>query len=299
MIIKMTSFQEGVYQYYLEYTKNKTNYVPLEQKRFERIFIEECITFFLEEQNQILGLIALKQVEQIGYITILFGEEDKETKLLNHLEDESTQLGIKELWIHFLNPMLLPWYPIEDMMHPGKPGIDVDWKEFDLYKRFGFFINSIQEVYYLDLADFKSKNLLYPSKQYEIDYYDSKKHQGYARFAEEIGSEYWKKMLLDNLDMDHQLPMLVALDNQSVIGFTGPLKVMQDGRGYFAGIGILKEYRGNKLGKYLFNNLCMQLKLMGAKYMTLYTGETNPAKYIYGNAGFSVGRRCATMKKIL
>ena len=55
--------------------------------------------------------------------------------------------------------------------------------------------------------------------------------------------------------------------------------------------------RGNGAGKVLFGRLCTGLRDLGAKYMTLFTGETNPARNIYEAQGFKIVRTWADMHK--
>ena len=50
-------------------------------------------------------------------------------------------------------------------------------------------------------------------------------------------------------------------------------------------------------GGVLFSVLCRSLKEIGASYMTLFTGETNPARYIYQSAGFKIVKTWADMEK--
>jgi len=40
----------------------------------------------------------------------------------------------------------------------------------------------------------------------------------------------------------------------------------------------------------------MSLKDLGAEFMTLFTGETNPARNIYETAGFKIVKTWADMK---
>ena len=47
----------------------------------------------------------------------------------------------------------------------------------------------------------------------------------------------------------------------------------------------------------LFSELCFGLRELGAGYMTLFTGENNPARRIYETAGFIIVKSWANMKK--
>ena len=56
--------------------------------------------------------------------------------------------------------------------------------------------------------------------------------------------------------------LLVALDGNKVIGFTGPIHRQDNGRGYFAGIGIHSDYRGRVLGLYYLVSYVWNLKIL-------------------------------------
>lgn len=79
------------------------------------------------------------------------------------------------------------------------------------------------------------------------------------------------------------------------MGFAGPLCIADDFRGVFSGIEILSDVRNLGLGKILFQHLCFTLKKMGARYMTLFTGRNNVAKFIYLQSGFKVAESFALM----
>ena len=295
MIKKITENVDDLFAFYKEYTLKYTDYVLLDKDEFNNKIIKDAILYGYFEKCVLEGFISLQKTPDKTYVTLLYGVEAIQNELLQHIETDAS----KEIWFHFFNPKTLSWYPLENKTHPGKPGVELNTVLYQLLLKRGYVVNSIQELYYLDLSDFKGKNTLYSSKNLSIDYYNPKIHSGYEAFARNIDAPHWEEVLLNNIHRGKSLPMLVALDNLNVIGFAGPLKVEDSHRGYFAGIGILKEYRGLKLGKYLFNNLCLELKNIGAKYMTLFTGEKNLAKYNYMKARIKVVRQFATMKKIL
>lgn len=297
MIKQITEYINSLYEYYQTYTVGNTDYRLLSNHDFKSKIFDNSLLFGSYIDNELNGMISLSKENDKTYVTLLYGEESAQIELLRYIEEEAENHSITELWFHFFNPVTLQWYPLPQVTHPGKPGVDISSKLYEVLIKEGYTVHSVQEVYYLNLNEFKGKYTMYQNKNLSIDYYNPKIHSGYEEFAEKINAPHWKKVLLNNINKDNPLPMLVALDNMRVIGFAGPLKVEDSQRGYFAGIGILEEYRGQKLGKYLFNNLCMELKNIGAKYMTLFTGENNLAKYIYMNAGFKVVKQFATMKK--
>ena len=53
------------------------------------------------------------------------------------------------------------------------------------------------------------------------------------------------------------------------------------------------------LGTLLFYRLCQAEKEAGARYMSLFTGEKNPARHIYERAGFEAVRTFGILRKAL
>ena len=76
-----------------------------------------------------------------------------------------------------------------------------------------------------------------------------------------------------------------------------PIMALTASRGYFAGIAVAEDVRGKGLGKILFYELCKGLREKGAAYMTLFTGENNPARNIYEEAGFRIVRSWSDMRR--
>ena len=82
-------------------------------------------------------------------------------------------------------------------------------------------------------------------------------------------------------------------------GFTGPVYPEETGRGYLAGVAVAPKYEGNGLGTLLFYRLLQREKETGARYMSIFTGVNNHARFIYLNAGFQIVRTFAIMLKEL
>jgi ribosomal protein S18 acetylase RimI-like enzyme len=287
-----------LYKYYATYVKENTNYLPLNEDSFNHKVLENK-TVLVSKNNEINGFISCCIQDTDAYITLHFGDRDTKIRLLQWMEDVLATSHIFKIWIHFFNPVRIPFYPIQDIIHPGVQGVEYHSKEYTMYKNLGYCDNSLQNTFYLQLKKFHSTYIEYPSMSISIEIYNSTKHKGLHDFASRLNAPHWEREIILNDNSKNPLPLLVALDNNVVIGFTGPLAVSDSGRGYFAGIGILSEYQGRKIGKYLFHNLCFNLKTMGATYMTLFTGENNRAKYIYLKAGFQIVSRQMTMKKII
>lgn len=136
----------------------------------------------------------------------------------------------------------------------------------------------------------------------DLTFYNSAVHYGLAELFDNINNPGWKAHVMAHTDR----PIVVAVDKNAldsdgralVVGYTGPLS--QDGtpaRGNFCGIGTRTDYRGRGIGKQVFCAMCRAHRAAGAEFMSLYTGEDNPARNIYESAGFQVVRSFADMRK--
>lgn len=295
---------EKLYRYYQEKTLFDKTFVLLEKSSFFKI-VEQGFLAIEENDSQISGFILSHIKDEKSYITILYGESIYiKSTLLDFYDHQMIMKGTKESLIHFFNPISLSWYPLEGITHPCYQGVLLDSEMYDFYLENHYISNSIQDTYYLDLNTFKMpENIINQIKMnqsegFEIAFYDPKKHTKINEFTDDINAPHWKSVILNNLNQENPLPLLVALKHNQVIGFTGPLKVEESKRGFFAGIGVLETERGKKIGKTLFFMLCQTLKDMGSSYMTLYTGRDNLARFIYLSAGFQVVKSFSTMKKI-
>jgi ribosomal protein S18 acetylase RimI-like enzyme len=286
-----------LYQYYENYVKRQTHYVLLDKDAFMSQIVHDKIVFVSYGQ-EINGFISACLDKDKAYISLLFGQKDVQEALYKTMEETLLSLDVKTVWIHFFNPVKLPWYPLKDVVHPAIQGVVYQSDLYKVYEKLGFKEHSIQETYYQDLSGFKFnyKDIKHSN---QVEFYDPEKHHGLTEFAHQIGVDDWKNTILFNEKAIQPQPLLVALDDQKVVGFTGPIIKEPSQRGYFAGIGILDSYRNRGLGKALFYRLCHELKQVGAAYMTFFTGVNNSAKYIYLRAGFKVVERFATMKKNL
>jgi len=112
-----------------------------------------------------------------------------------------------------------------------------------------------------------------------------------------LGSEDWRKGIMDNLAKDKPDPVIVAADHGKICGFTGPIRVQESGRGFFVGIGTHSQYRGEGIMTVLFELLMDGFKNAGAKFSSLFTGADNPAGKTYERTGFKAVRNWAVMGK--
>lgn len=254
--------------------------------------------------------------KNIAYITFVlvdraYRRQGIGSALLSALEQallDASEIPLEKYQMIFFNPAALTWIvpgtPGHD--HPNAPGVDVASDAYIFFKNQGYMDRVFQNSFYLPLADFavkpevQAKMDALPEHALSICFYDAKKHYGMEELFDDLGNEAWKEEILSNIRRpDGGDPVIIAEHKGKVVGFTGPIRVQESGRGYFAGIGVHSEYRQYGLGKSLFSMLCLRLKEIGAGYMTLFTGETNPARRIYRSAGFKIVKTWSDMEKSL
>ena len=230
------------------------------------------------------------------------------TALMDGLEEAlAARPEVEKLEAVFYNPVQLPWYmPHGDGdWHPCLPGVDKSSGLYLFLKNRGWRDFATQNCYYRRMADYRDKPVIADTRRrllsegIELTLYDPEKHHGLPELFDNIGNPGWKAYVLEHLD----LPIVVAVDlhaNGLVVGYTGPLWVSgSPGRGNFCGIGVRTEYRGRGIGKPVFCEMCARHRDSGADFMSLYTGEDNPARNIYESAGFRIVRSFADMRKVL
>ncbi len=284
-------------------------------------------TFLALEDDEIIGFAngCHRSGKAIAYITFVCVAPEHRRKrigarLLMLLENALTECADTVLTgfeVTFFNPINLEWCipntPRHD--HPNAPGVDMKSDGYIFLKNLGYRDIVYQNSYYQPLAAFAFSDVIKEKMAWQKDnnlgicYYDPQKHYGMEELMENLGSEDWSNQILGNLAKEQPYPVLIAyssrkedLDEQGrakAVGFTGPLYAQESGRGYFAGIGVHSEYRKYGLGKVLFSGLCSSLKELGAQYMTLFTGENNPARNIYESAGFKIVRSWSDMRRLL
>jgi GNAT superfamily N-acetyltransferase len=205
----------------------------------------------------------------------------------------------------FFNPVMIPWVvPGTDADHPNAPGVDVACDGYLFLKNHGYRDIVYQNSYYLPLSDYRfpadieRRIECLAEDGLRITRYNPARHRGLDELFDDLGNDEWRGIIMENLARGEDAdPVLIVEHDGRACGFTGPIRVQPSGRGYFAGIGVHSDYRKRGAGKVLFAALCMELKGIGASFMTLFTGETNPARGIYEAAGFRIVRTWADMRK--
>jgi ribosomal protein S18 acetylase RimI-like enzyme len=296
-------------------------YKPLNEEMFATLFYKESeiispvVTVGVED-GKIIGFAAGNTSAELdkAYITYVgvaktHRRKGYGRKLLSELEIilQEKNNGIKKFEIVFFNPANLTWVIPETSGHdhPNAPGVDMQSSAYLFFKNNGYRDFAYQNVYYLELkhyllpADMKARLKQLEEKELHITTYRPDLHQGFDELFDNLASEDWRTRITDNIKRpDGGDPVLILEHKGKICGFTGPLSVQESGRGYFAGIGVHSDYRGHGAGKVMFASLCIGLKEIGAQFMTLFTGENNPARNIYEAAGFKIVKSFADMRKV-
>lgn len=241
----------------------------------------------------------------IGVIPDYCGKGIGSDLLLEFEKYITSNYDIEKIEIVFHNPVHLPWnIPYKNgHVHPCAPGVDVASPAYVFLKNHGYRDYAMQNAYYINLNDYCYPNELIESEKrlnnsgIEITFYNAQKHKGLYELFDNINNIGWRNTVMAGIDKP--IIVAVAIERQLVCGYTGPLSTDENGRGNFCGIGTHTDYRGKGIAKLIFAHMCRYHSENGAKYMSLYTGENNPARNIYEAAGFSVVRSFANMRKII
>lgn len=315
VIQEKSNAEEQFYEIYRDIIKKeKLLYLPMKQEEFMEFFFapQEGIKKLVVQDKAGFAAGCYDEKSKKAFITFVGVKKEKRrqgngkavlVQLEKKLEDIS---GRKCFEISFFNPMSLAWAipGKSSIMHPNAPGVDITSSGYFFFKNCGYGIYAVQNSYYLQLSDYETSARIAKSRQelqkkgFSFAIYERQKHKGMEEMIRKLGNPMWESAVLGEPGIEENgNPIMIPVYQDRVCGFTGPFLVEPEGRGAFAGIAIDEAYRGNGIAKVLFAVLCQELKKMGAEYMTLFTGENNPARHIYEEAGFEIVRTWADMRK--
>ncbi len=299
----------------------KIGYKDLDILSFSRLFLNNPYfspdkTFVMTEGGKVTGFACgcvgedLPLGENSGYITCVILDEDYEDAcryriLLHRLEETFIKTGKIRSEVLFFNPIMLPWYikGATRREHNNAPGV---FKSSRLYREMlkdGYVERTTEHAMYLDLEHFHIPEVILGKEKkiqaegYEVVFFNNNRHCQVKEMLSKLSNPLWEKEILRCIK--DGVPVLVAARQNRVVGFAGPVIKQENKRGYFTGIGVIKEEEGHGLGTLLFYKLCDEEKKAGAEYMSLFTGADNKAGKIYEQAGFKVVEKFGVMRKIL
>ena len=129
--------------------------------------------------------------------------------------------------------------------------------------------------------------------------YDVTLNAEFDGMCDRVGSEYWRQVLREETAKENPRPILAAVTDGHIVGFTGPVDRQESGRGFFTGICTDPLYEKRGIAGVLFNDLMGEFIKVGAAYSTLFTGTENHAQRLYLKTGFRPARYFAIMKKTI
>jgi GNAT superfamily N-acetyltransferase len=299
----------------------KIGYKELTEDTFAEIFknnpyFDPELTLILRAGEELVGFACgcmgdtLPLGDISGYITCiilkeLFESSENYQLLLSILEKTFAKAGKTQSELLFFNPMQLPWYikNTDHHEHNNAPGVFKDSRFYQELLNYGYGQRATENAMYLNLKEFCIPQVIHEKEEkaalahYEVTLFDAKRHRNVTDMLLKLNNPLWKKEITrctrDNI------PVVIAAKDGEPVGFAGPVIRQQNGRGYFTGIGVVKEHEGHGLGTILFYKLCEAEKNAGAEYMSLYTGSDNPAGKIYIQAGFETVQQFAIMRKMI
>lgn len=265
-----------------------------------------------------------------GYFTCFFVKKEYRGRgigrmLVEKLEDAFRAAGKKKIMCGG-NPINIDWIipgtPGHD--HNNAPAMDEDCDGFPFLKKLGYQVDAAEIAMYLDLAKYipwEGFELLrekLASEGVYVGRYDTDLDYDYDGMCDRVGSEYWREALRSEIACHKEnrpntdirflpngrvpaspRPILAATCDGKIVAQTGPLDLQESGRGFFTGICTDPLYERRGIATVLFNVLMQEFIAEGAKFSTIFTGDSNHAQKIYKRTGFKIVRRFSIMEKDL
>ena len=286
-------------------------YAPMTESALQKLIWDQpqfdpALTFVLEKDGKLRGFAFGCVQEKRGHLGCLLAETVADAAMLaSKMEERFRARGCDHSMVSFWCPIRLPWVMpgTNGHQHNNLPGVPVDLPLHGWLLELGYVPQSRETAMHLDLKDFEiparveEKAARMETEGYTVSQYAPQRHWGLKQMVDSLGNPIWSREIPEAGEKGQRL--LVALKGDQVAGFAGPVYPEETGRGYFSGIGVAPEFEGKGFGTLLFYRLCREERQAGAAYMSLFTGEENPARKIYERAGFEVRRTFDVMKKLL
>lgn len=277
----------ALYDYYSYKILSDGFYVLQDAESFKSYLTNPC---FISINNGVVeGFILGSLTDKDAYVDIFYGEHDY-LELLQIFESHMKNLGITTIWFSYKSPIKKPFYVFQNHIHANAQGLSADNPLLSTLVLFGYNMYQSLSTYHLNLSDFILPNVIkdientLSESNIKVAFYN-KNHLGIEDFYSRMDNIDFETSIRTNLERQTPNDLLVCLKDNHIIGFAGPLS-LSNNRGVFHGIFVLGDYQGLKIGKLLFFKLCDRFKQMNASYVTLFTGDNNPARFLYQQAGF-------------
>ena len=246
--------------------------------------------------------------------TVMVDRQHRHTGVASRLLDAvCSALNARSLSVSSLNPVNLTWHipgtPGHD--HNNMPGLDRDCKAYGFFLKKGFQAVHSEMAMYMDLKTFAPDPGLEKLRDsLRLDGIETGIFAPPPAFPEfdgmctRVGSPYWRAVLRTETKAWRDMapnedprfwpdgrkpagprPLILALKDNQVVGFTGPVDLQESGRGWFTGICTDPLYQHRGIATVLFSLLMQAFREEGAAFTTLFTGTDNRAQRIYKAAG--------------
>ena len=302
-------------------------YRPVKRDYFQEKLLSDnvydpSLLLVAEEENELIGFISGSRKKSFlpgeneqntpGYLNTVMVKPDFRRhgageNLLRALEDSFYHMGKRNLDVSSLSPLDLDWRipGTPGHEHNNMPGMDEGSLAYPFLLNRGYVPRVHEVAMYLNLSDYRI-NRLVEEKRRELamqgikaGLYDPAEGCEWDEMCTRVGSEYWRKVLKDELSSPMPRPILAARTEGHIVGFTGPVDVQPNGRGWFTGICTDPLYEKRGIATVLFNDLMCEFKKIGAQYSSLFTGTENHAQRLYLKTGFRPARTFAFLRKEL
>lgn len=297
----------------------RAGYKALDEAEFSATFtsnkyFSEDLALILEEEDEICGFACgcvgddIPHGKIAGYITCVVLDNCHETRenmmqMIKLLEDGFKTKGRSRSDYLFFNPMRLTWLikGTDGHEHNNAPGVFKTSVLYSVMKELGYKEVTNECAMHMNLEGYEIPERIIMKEReaaslgYEVEFYEKLKVDCIDAMLEDFDNPLWSKEIAECAA--NGTPILFASKDGKAVGFAGPTVCEPSGRAYFSGIGVNKAHEGHGLGTILFYKLLYGFKLVGVKYVTLFTGKENKAKEIYMKAGFTVEEEFATFRK--
>ena len=292
------------------------------EKFLNQSYSEKELILVAVEKGEVVGFIAGCRKHEFlrneteentpGYLTTImvkpaFRKTGIGSALLTALETRFRQAGKRYLDVSSLNPIDLDWIipGTPGHEHNNMPGIDEQGSGYAFLLKRGYAPQVHEVAMYMDLSGYapspevEEKRAALKASGITAGIYDPAENCAFDRMCDRVGSEYWRKVLRDELACEAPRPILAARCDGEIVGFTGPVDLQSNGRGWFTGICTDPEFEKRGIATVLFNDLMCEFKKIGAQYSSLFTGTENHAQRLYLHTGFRPARYFAILRKEL
>ena len=297
-------------------------YRPLTEAYFEEKFLGEpgaqilvaqadgAVVGFLAGCRQTAFLPGQTEENTPAYLSVMMVDEPARRRgigsaLLAAFEQRFAALGKRVFAVSSNCPINLDWVipGTPGHEHNNMPGVDEGCMGYAFLLGRGYAVAVREVAMYLDLSQYRKapeieeKRAALRAQGITAGLYDPAQGAEFDGMCDRVGSEYWRQVLREETGAAHPRPILAAVKDGHIVGFTGPVDRQENGRGWFTGICTDPLYERRGIASVLFSDLMEQFIRVGAAYSTLFTGTQNHAQRLYLRTGFRPARFFSIMKK--